>query len=267
MRTNPSKNKTVVLDLETKKGFDAIEWDRSRLKDLEVSVVGIYRYETDEFLIFKESQLKDLGKILRKATKVIGFNLFNFDYPVLSPYVSFDLFQLPTIDILQDVKKAVGHRVSLDSLAIATLNTQKTGDGLLAIKLYEQGKMAALKNYCLEDVKITRDLYEYGFNHGVLHFTSRSGWERYAVAVCWDTDQKRETIEDLVEKAFLQKRQLQIEYISLTVQGNEDFRKTRKIEILSIDKPYIEAFCHLRKEKRNFRIDRILKAKILEKKY
>ena len=76
------------------------------------------------------------------------------------------------MDILKEIKRATGHRVPLDSLAIASLGVQKTGSGLKALRLYREGKIDDLKKYCLSDVKITRDLYEYGLRHGVLHFTS-----------------------------------------------------------------------------------------------
>ncbi|MBL7159264.1 WYL domain-containing protein [Candidatus Microgenomates bacterium] len=67
-----------------------------------------------------------------------------------------------------------------------------------------------------------------------------------------------------VEEAFEKNKRLEIEYVSTAAQAGEDFRKIRQIDIISINKPYIEAYCHLRQDKRNFRIDRILKVKILE---
>lgn len=252
----------IVLDLETKKGFDSINWDRSKLSELGVSVVGVYRYDQDRYLAFEEKEIKKLEKILKTAKKIIGFNLFNFDYPVLKPYFNFNLSQLPTLDILREIKRVAGHRVSLDSVAAATLGRQKSGDGLMALHLFKQGKIEMLKRYCLDDVKITKEIYEYGLNHSVLHFTSRDGWNEYTINLRWAEKQDVKTVKQIVKEAFAKKKRLEIEYVSRTAQDGENFRKVRKIDILSISGPYIEAFCHLRGEKRNFRIDRILKIQI-----
>lgn len=259
--------KTVVLDVETKKGFSLIDWDRSRLSELGVSVVGLYDYDKGRYLALEEREISKLAKVLKEAKKVVGFNLFNFDYQVLKPYFNFNLFKLPTLDILREIKQRVGHRVTLDSLATATLGRQKSGDGLLALRLFRQGKIEALKKYCLEDVKITKELYEYGLSHGVVHFTSRDGWDEFTTPIRWTEKQDLKTVEQIIKEAFKQKKRLQIEYVSRSTRAGEDFRKTRKIDILSIEQPYIEAFCHLRGEKRNFRIDRILKVELLEETY
>ncbi|HYE22602.1 MAG TPA: hypothetical protein VD998_03365, partial [Verrucomicrobiae bacterium] len=53
------------------------------------------------------------------------------------------------------------HRLRLDNLAQTTLGIGKTGDGLEALRLYKQGRIDELKKYCTNDVKITKDLYDY----------------------------------------------------------------------------------------------------------
>ena len=150
----------IVLDLETQKSFDEVGGrDKNHL--LKVSVVGVYSYQKDQFLCFAEDQMYRLQELLASADQIIGFNIKNFDYQVLQPYLSFNLNEIPTLDILQEVEKIIGHRVKLDNLAQMTLGTGKSGDGLEALKLYKQGRMDDLKKYCLDDVRITRDLYDY----------------------------------------------------------------------------------------------------------
>jgi DEAD/DEAH box helicase domain-containing protein len=61
--------------------------------------------------------------------------------------------------------------VSLNDLAKATLGTQKSGHGFLAIEYFRKGEMEKLKSYCLDDVKITKELYEYGKREGKIYFT------------------------------------------------------------------------------------------------
>ncbi|HEV8601601.1 MAG TPA: ribonuclease H-like domain-containing protein [Patescibacteria group bacterium] len=159
----------IVLDLETQKSFDEVGGrDKNHL--LKVSVVGVYSYQKDQFLCFAEDQMYRLQELLASADQIIGFNIKNFDYQVLQPYLSFNLNEIPTLDILQEVEKIIGHRVKLDNLAQMTLGTGKSGDGLEALKLYKQGRMDDLKKYCLDDVRITRDLYDYVSKYSKLLF-------------------------------------------------------------------------------------------------
>jgi DEAD/DEAH box helicase domain-containing protein len=75
--------------------------------------------------------------------------------------------------------------VSLDSLASATLGTGKTGDGLQAIRLFRAGEIQKLSDYCLADVRLTRDLYEYGAQHGELYYLKAG--QRQRCPVSWGT--------------------------------------------------------------------------------
>jgi len=164
----------LVLDLETKKSFDDVG-GRQNFHLLEVSLAGVYDYARDQFLTFREHELKELEKLLAGASRVIGFNTKNFDYAVLQPYLSLNLKALPSLDILEEITRALGHRVSLDSVASGTLKTGKTGDGLKAIRLFREGNFEELAAYCLQDVKLTRDIYEYGAENGKLYYESRYG--------------------------------------------------------------------------------------------
>ena len=108
--------------------------------------------------------------MLSEADQIIGFNIKNFDFQVLQPYMSFDLGTIPALDILTEVEKLIGRRVRLDNLAHMTLGYGKSGDGLEALKLFKQGRMDDLKKYCLDDVRITKELYDYATKYGKLLF-------------------------------------------------------------------------------------------------
>jgi DEAD/DEAH box helicase domain-containing protein len=86
-----------------------------------------------------------------------------------------NIFQFPTLDLLDEVEKELGFRVALDDLARATLGIKKSGHGLLAIEYFNKGELEKLKNYCLDDVFMTRQLYEYGRDRGILHLQSGKG--------------------------------------------------------------------------------------------
>jgi DEAD/DEAH box helicase domain-containing protein len=172
----------IVFDLETQCSFQDVG-GRDNLAALKVSVLGLYSYATDAFRIYRESELAGLEPILSRASLIIGFNIRRFDYPVLAPYLPLAFDQLPTLDLLEEVTRSLGHRVSLDTLATATLGAGKTGDGLEAIRLFRAQEFQRLSDYCLADVRLTRDLYEYGAQHGEL-FYQKSG-QRQRCPVKW----------------------------------------------------------------------------------
>ena len=155
----------IVLDLETQKSFEEVGgYGKNHL--LKVSVVGVYSYRLNKYLTFEENELHRLGEMLQEADLLIGFNTINFDYQVLQPYLNFKLADIPSLDILQEVEKIIGHRVKLDNLASMTLGAGKSGDGLQALKFYKLGQMEELKKYCLDDVRITKELYDYIQRYG-----------------------------------------------------------------------------------------------------
>lgn len=172
----------IVLDLETQKSFDDVG-GRANLHLLRVSVVGLYSYERDEFRTYTEWETPSLRRVLEEASLVIGFNTKRFDYAVLEPYFKKPLRSIASLDIMEDVERHLGHRLSLETLAQATLGHGKTGDGLDAIRFFRAGELDKLKSYCLADVKLTRDLFEHGRRHGQLKY-ARNG-SVYSLPVNW----------------------------------------------------------------------------------
>ena len=186
----------IVLDVETQRGFNEI--DRKKLHLLKVSVVCIYDSLTDSYLSFEESQMKKLEEILKAADLIIGFNIRDFDMEVLAPYLATPVKNLPVLDLLVEFEKVRGHRISLQSVVQATLQSSKSGSGWDAIKLFREGRMEELKKYCIDDVRLTREVYEYGLRHGKILFISNRDYQTYEVPVSWgnaieELRQKKET--------------------------------------------------------------------------
>ena len=168
----------LVLDVETKKTFDEVGGYFP--EKLGISFVGACLREngqkTGQMLSFFEDDLAKLFSLLERADVVIGFNIDGFDMPTLSAYYQADIKKIPTLDLLSRIKTSVGHRISLDAVAKETLGAGKIGDGLDAIRYYHNGDLSSLEKYCLEDVKLTRDIYDYGLKNGTVKF--RNKWNR-----------------------------------------------------------------------------------------
>ncbi len=176
----------VVLDLETKKSFR--EAGSSDPAKLGISVVGLYDYETDTYRAYREHEFNELFPILERTSMIIGFNIRDFDLPALNAYYSGDLLKMPMFDLLEDIKNILGKRIALDEFAKETLKANKSGHGLQAITWYQEGNWEDLCKYCLDDVKITKELYEYGKQSGAIYYNTAYG--RKEVRVNWNIKAK-----------------------------------------------------------------------------
>lgn len=166
----------VVLDIETRNTFQDVGAYNPSL--LQVSLVGCYFYETDTWESFLEEDLPKLWPRLETADRVIGYNLFGFDYPCLQSYYTGDLKRFPTVDIMVEIEKRIGFRVKLDSVAQATLGIGKSGDGLQAVEFWRKGEIDKLREYCLQDVRVTRDVYEHALNDQKVFYFDRLGQKK-----------------------------------------------------------------------------------------
>ena len=162
----------IVLDIETQNLFSDVG-GKENLAKLLLSITGVYSYANNSFLTFTEKELPAFENLLKRTDLIIGFNINHFDLPVLKKYLSIDLSKIPTLDIMDEVVNTTGHRVSLDDLVINTLGKRKSANGLLAVDYFKQGRMDELKKYCLDDVRLTRDLYAHGLKHNEIKFTAR----------------------------------------------------------------------------------------------
>lgn len=254
----------IVFDIETQKSFDEVG-GRDKLHLLGISVVAAYSYLYNKTFVFEEKNVKQFQKMLDQASLLIGFNSHGFDEPILRHY-EFNLDNIGSLDLMDDVKKGAGFRVSLDNIANTTLGLNKIADGLQAIKWYKEGNMEEIKKYCVSDVLITKDIYEYGKNKSHIFFTNREK-QKVAVPVFWSKE-KQKGIPELLREAFQKRKSAEIDYITQVPQKKSDpVKNLRLIDIYSINNSVVEAFCHLRQEKRVFKIDRILSVAITNEDY
>ena len=166
--------RVLFFDLETQKSAEEVGgWGNIHKMGLAVGVV--WDSLDREFFTYEEKDARQLVDKLRTADLVVGFNVIGFDYTVLQPYSDFDLQEINTFDMLVDVKKRLGFRLSLNHLAQHTLNAKKSADGLISLQWYKEGKISKIIQYCKQDVEITRDLYLFGEKNGLVKYQSRSG--------------------------------------------------------------------------------------------
>lgn len=194
----------VVVDVEIQKIIEETEggWDATDV--LDVSTAVVYEYATDRFRVYGHTnqELDALRMRLLDADRITGFNIFNFDFPVIwnirrNEWSQSELAKvlLPkTNDILRRIWLSSGlnpdefsdaHQgVGLDSIARGTLGKRKIGHGSQAPKWFQSGQWGKLVNYCVDDVALERDLSDFidrygyvvsGVTGNVLKITAQRG--------------------------------------------------------------------------------------------
>lgn len=165
---DPSRDGEVVFDLETtgliRKGPNGEEIP-------DITMVGMYDYGSGQYRTFTAEELPQFFELLKRSNKVVGFNIDDFDMRVLRHAAKKVGAELPPLEQVDMMKLATGPGESfpkLESLSQATLGRGKTSSGAEAVKMHEEGRIDELRGYVTEDVRLTKDLYEHGRQHGKL---------------------------------------------------------------------------------------------------
>ncbi len=173
----------VYFDLESQKLFNEVGGrDASRL----LLACGVtWSTERNDFAVYWEKDAAALVAELKAADRVIGFNILHFDYEVLKPYApNVNFRSIRSLDMLQDIQRILNFRLSLDSIARATLGTTKTADGLQSVQWFREGELQKVADYCKSDVDITRRVHEFGQEHGFVYYYSKLG-SKLKIPVNW----------------------------------------------------------------------------------
>lgn len=162
----------IIFDLETQNTFQDVGSNDST--DLDISVGSFYDSETKIYTTITVDELQKAWPILEKADALVGYNSNHFDIPLLNKYYPGDLTQIKSIDLLEEIRKSLGRRLRLDSVAEATVKAKKSGHGLQAVRWWREGKIDEIKKYCEQDVKITKQVFEYALANGHVKFKDGS---------------------------------------------------------------------------------------------
>src|SRR4051812_19431514 len=175
----------LILDIETQRLVQEVGgWDH--VDKLGVSVACAYDSKTDQFIAFKENGLKSLIDLCEQRL-VIGYNIRGFDLPVLVPY-GLEISRLDTFDIMYDLEALTRQRyLKLEAVARGTLGTGKSADGLMAVEWWKKGEIQKIIDYCLQDVRVTRDVFQFGRQNGYIKIQRSENEDRAVqVSVQWN---------------------------------------------------------------------------------
>lgn len=158
----------ITFDIETANLIPVMS--RQELHRMDLAIVAIHDSETGEFSSYSKEELPKLWPIIEKADVLIGYNSDGFDIPLLNNYYPGDLTKIRSLDLMNEVYKALGRRLRLQNLAEATLGHGKSADGVKAVEWWQQGEYEKVREYCIQDVRVTRELYDHALANGKLKY-------------------------------------------------------------------------------------------------
>jgi len=158
--------RNITLDIETTSAAPG----RIDPNTMELAIVCIHDSKTDSYDSFTKEELPRLWPTLEHADALIGYNSDHFDIPILNKYYPGDLTRIKSIDLLASIRDSLGRRLKLDSVAEATLGRKKIGSGLDSVTWWKEGLIDKVREYCIEDVRITKEVYEYALKNGSVKY-------------------------------------------------------------------------------------------------
>jgi DEAD/DEAH box helicase domain-containing protein len=160
----------IIFDIETQ-----TEIQTNDPRDLDISVLCYYDSETDNYHSLRHTELDKFWPIIEKADMLVGYNSDSFDIPLLGKYYHGDLTKIKSLDILKEIRNSLGRRIKMNTIAEATLGIGKSGHGLDAVAWWKSGEIDKIIKYCIDDVRITKEIYDYALKNGHLKYKDFGG--------------------------------------------------------------------------------------------
>ncbi len=145
-----------------------------------ISVIGAYDYVSDRYRVFCADNFADFGALMEEREFLVGFNNIGFDNKTIRAALNIcrDI-DAWSYDILAEMWRAAGLNPTkfhprthggfgLDATASVNLGAKKTGHGALAPVQWQRGEIGAVIDYCLEDVRLTKALFDQIIMDGIL---------------------------------------------------------------------------------------------------
>ena len=182
----------IVVDVEIREeiGVNGITWNDTHR--LGISVAVVYEFLTDRFITYsgEPNSILRLRERLMKADRISGYNIINFDFPVIMGHVKSEWAVLKDVtgsperklvlssnDILRRLWIGRGldpdnfvpmthGNAKLDQVAGATIGRGKIAAGEDAPRWWKEGRIHDIITYCLDDVALERDLSIFADRYG-----------------------------------------------------------------------------------------------------
>lgn len=135
-----------------------------------ISCIGVYDYDEDRYRVFLEDNFDEFARLIESTDMVIGFNNLAFDDPLVAATCGVELPSEKSYDLLAQIWIGAGlsYKFSYPShlgfglAACCEVNfgVTKSGHGDLAPIQWQKGERGAVIDYCLNDVWLTKRLFD-----------------------------------------------------------------------------------------------------------
>ena len=175
--------KAIIYDCEIIKAIpgkepriDGIEYCAGwrDFANMGVSVTGVYDYAEDRYRVFCKDNLAELAKLIAERDLCVGFNSIPFDNSLLTASQWPCPPEAKSYDLLRETWAACGlgpefnfkthGGYGLDAMCEKNFGTKKSGNGALAPVLWQRGQIGKVIDYCLNDVRLTKQLFDAVFS-------------------------------------------------------------------------------------------------------
>lgn len=157
--------RTCVFDLEIASPVEECPngWAGARRGECGVSALVVWDTSTERYHLYDASTLEQAVEHLNAADQIVTWNGRDFDVPIIEALTG-STITTKHIDLLEMVWQALRTKqkgYKLGAVAYRTLGLTKNGEGESAPSLVKQDRWAELFDYALNDVHITRRLWEH----------------------------------------------------------------------------------------------------------
>lgn len=173
-----SGRKVAVWDCEIKTPIEKCSKGWQSHGEMGISVLCLYDYATGRYRVFDDKNCEEAVAILHTYDVVAGFNTVGFDWKLLRATWPCPAERRSVdADVLREIWRGLkldpdhfepkthgGYK--LDDVAWETIQMRKSGNGAAAPLLYQEGRLSEVIDYCLEDVRIEKTLFEFACRYG-----------------------------------------------------------------------------------------------------
>jgi len=127
-----------------------------------IAVIGAYDYREGRYRVFCKDNSAAFAALAAQRRLLVGHNILGFDNKVLAAH-GLAVPAEKCYDTLVELAAPSGRDfrgLGLDALCAANFGARKAGTGALAPVLWQRGEIGAVVDYCLEDVRLTRLLFD-----------------------------------------------------------------------------------------------------------
>jgi len=139
-------------------------------KNMGVSVTGVYDYHEDRYRVFCYDNRAEFAKLIAERDLCVGFNSIPFNNALLLACGWPAPLEEKSYDLLRETWAAAGLGAAfdfkthggygLDAMCACNFGTTKSGNGALAPVLWQQGRRGEVIDYCLNDIRLTKQLFD-----------------------------------------------------------------------------------------------------------